>query len=117
MISNPQMLSLAFALGLLVPLVEPFPSYLGCQRSLVDASAAGRIMGTSVSRSGSTAVQLGKNGMAIVCGGTLTPGDAGLTLQRGSTGGQYGESNVSVQFCACAVCTCVPTRAMKKLGP
>jgi len=103
--------------ALLVPLVEPYPSSLGCSRSIVDTSAAGRIMGTSVSRSGSTAVQLAKNSMAIVCGGTLTPDDASLTLQKGGTGGQYSESNVSVQFCARAVCTCVPTQATNKLGP
>ena len=50
----------------------------------------GRMMGASINTNGdSTQIQLAKGGKAIACGGTLTAGDTGLTLVKGSTGSQY----------------------------
>lgn len=59
---------------------------------------SGRMMGASINTNGdSTQIQLAKGGIAIACGGTLTAGDTGLTLVKGSlpSGSQYRE-------CACA---------------
>ena len=49
----------------------------------------GRMMGASINTNGdSTQIQLAKGGKAIACGGTLTAGDTGLTLVKGSIGSQ-----------------------------
>jgi len=82
---------LVVALGLLVPYVESHSSSLGCGRSVAGGAI---IMSSSVVESQFTSVQLAKGGVAIACDvGVLTAGDQGLTLQRGSTGSQYGESS------------------------
>ena len=62
-----------------------FPGSVGCSKSLT----SGSIMGSSIQRSASTQVQLAKGGSTIACGGTLTAGDTGLTLVKGTTGRQY----------------------------
>ena len=65
----------------------------GCARSIT----SGNMMGTAISVTGaSTQIQLAKGGNTIACGGTLTAGDTGLTLVKGSissgsTGSLYRE--------------------------
>ena len=59
-----------------------------CARSIT----SGNMMGSPISVTGaSTQIQLAKGGNTIACGGTLTAGDTGLTLVKGSTGSQYRE--------------------------
>ena len=62
-----------------------YPSRVGCSTPLT----SGTMMGSSIQRSLSTQVQLAKGGSTIACGGTLTAGDTGLTLVKGTTGSQY----------------------------
>jgi hypothetical protein len=58
----------------------------GCARSIT----SGNMMGSAISVTGaSTQIQLAKGGNTIACGGTLTAGDTGLTLVKGTTGAQY----------------------------
>ncbi len=53
---------------------------------------SGSMMGATISTNGaSELVQLAKEGATIACGGSLTAGDTGLTLVKGSTGSQYRE--------------------------
>ena len=69
-------------LALLAVGVDAYPSSLSCSSSIT----SGTIMGQTVQRLSSTQVQLAKEGTTIACGGTLTPGDTGLTLVKASSG-------------------------------
>ena len=61
------------------------PGSVGCSQSLT----SGSMMGASIQRSASTQVQLAKSGSPIACGSTLTAGDSGLELVKGTTGSRY----------------------------
>ena len=56
-----------------------------CSRSI----ASGTIMGQSIQESAVASIRLVKGGSAIACGGTLTPGDTGLTFSLSGQSGQY----------------------------
>jgi hypothetical protein len=65
-----------------------YPEKVGCGKSIT----SGSMMGATISTNGaSEQVQLAKGGVKIACGGSLTAGDTGLTLVKGSTGSQYRE--------------------------
>ena len=65
-----------------------YPSYVDCSRSIT----SGSMMSATISTNGvSEQVQLAKGGATIACGGSLTAGDTGLTLVKGSSGSQYRE--------------------------
>ena len=82
-----------------------YPTSVGCSRSIT----SGTMMGQAISTNGASGggggsggrkdsssdaqIQLAKGGATIACGGTLTAGDTGLTLVKGSPliGSQYRE--------------------------
>ena len=65
-----------------------YPAKVDCSRSIT----SGSMMGATINTNGaSEQVQLAKGGATIACGGSLTAGDTGLTLVKGSTGSQYRE--------------------------
>jgi hypothetical protein len=80
-----------------------YPNRVGCSRSIT----SGTMMGQAISTNGASGggggsggrkdsssdaqIQLAKGGATIACGGTLTAGDTGLTLVKGSSGSQYRE--------------------------
>ena len=74
------------AAALLAVGVDAYPSLVDCSTSLTSTSESiGGSHGRS-QRTGSTQVQLAKNGNTIPCGGTLTADEAGLTLVKASSG-------------------------------
>ena len=65
-----------------------YPDRVSCTRSITSGNT---LMGSAISDGASTQIQLAKGGNTIACGGTLTAGDTGLTLVKGTTGSQYRE--------------------------
>ena len=62
-----------------------YPAKVVCSRSI----KSGSMMSATISTNGvSEQVQLAKGGATIACGGSLTAGDTGLTLVKGSIGSQ-----------------------------
>jgi hypothetical protein len=83
-----------------------YPNSVGCSRSITSGTMMGQAISTNGaprggvgsggekdSSSDAQQIQLAKGGATIACGGTLTAGDTGLTLVKGSPliGSQYRE--------------------------
>jgi hypothetical protein len=81
-----------------------YPNSVGCSRSITSGTMMGQAISTNGAPGGGVGsgggkdsssdaqqIQLAKGGATIACGGTLTAGDTGLTLVKGSSGSQYRE--------------------------